>query len=528
MPESAPRLEYLPATGFAQADLVLLHGWGGGGSVWRPVLAGLRAWANVSLIDWQPARGPVEVALATLIDEILRLAPYRAVYVGWSLGGQLAAALAHAAPQRVAAVMTVASNPHFVAGSDWPGMPAAQFEAFEVLAATAPVPALKKFDTLQALGAEDERNLSRELSRLGGNWPGSALCAGLAWLAALDTRTLLRQLAVPQLHLLATGDALLPGSLAPALESLLANTPEAVVRTLESGGHALPLTAAPALARALAELALVDAPAAVIAAPPDPVAKRDIAASFSRSAAQYDSVAALQRDVGERLLTRLGLERLDPAILLDLGCGTGYFQPALQASYPGAQYLGMDLAAGMLDYARAHHPGPSIWAQGDAESLPLEASSTGLVFSSLAFQWCYRPDLLFAELARVLQPGAVCLFATLGPATLHELRRAWAAVDTAQHVNTFLPVDVLHAAADRIPSVQLQLHSEPVVMRYQKVGDLLGELKTLGAHNMNSARSEGLTGRSRLAAMIRAYEECREDEGLPATYEVIFGRLEKS
>lgn len=404
-------------------------------------------------------------------------------------------------------------------------MPTAQFRAFEALATTAPAKALKKFDSLQALGGEDERSLSRALSQLGGHWSPPALCAGLAWLATVDTRPLLRQLAVPQLHLLAAADALLPETLAPALESLLADIPTAAVHTLESGGHALPLTAVSAIDRALSSLALTDPGA--IAALPGPVAKGDIAASFSRSAAQYDSVAALQRDVGERLLTRLARENIAPATVLDLGCGTGYFQPALQFRYPEALYLGMDLAAGMIDYARARHPGPSAWAQGDAEALPLAADSTGLVFSSLAFQWCYRPELLFAELARVLQPGAVCLFATLGPATLQELRRAWATVDAGQHVNTFLPTAALQAAADQTPGVGLHLHSEHIVMRYQKVGELLGELKTLGAHNMNSARSGGLTGRSRLAAMIRAYEDCRGDEGLPATYEVVFGRLEK-
>ncbi|HBQ40055.1 MAG TPA: malonyl-[acyl-carrier protein] O-methyltransferase BioC, partial [Halieaceae bacterium] len=53
------------------------------------------------------------------------------------------------------------------------------------------------------------------------------------------------------------------------------------------------------------------------------------------------------------------------------------------------------------------------------------------------------------------------------------------------------------------------------------------ELKTLGAHNMNSKRPSGLTGRQRLAAMVRAYETWRAPSGLPATYDVIYGKLEK-
>jgi malonyl-CoA O-methyltransferase len=213
--------------------------------------------------------------------------------------------------------------------------------------------------------------------------------------------------------------------------------------------------------------------------------------------------------------------------VLDLGCGTGYFQPQLAARYPEADYIGLDLAQGMLSWARTQHPEGTAWVAGDAEALPLAAGSIHLVFSSLAFQWCYRPDLLFAELARVLDAGGRCFFSSLGPATLHELRDAWAAADGGQHVNDFLPPAVLQAAADAIPGVRLTLHSERIVLRYDKATDLLHELKTLGAHNMNSKRPSGLTGRQRLAAMVRAYETWRAPSGLPATYDVIYGKLEK-
>ena len=128
----------------------------------------------------------------------------------------------------------------------------------------------------------------------------------------------------------------------------------------------------------------------------------------------------------------------------------------------------------------------------------------------------------------MLEPGGSCFFSTLGPATLQELRQSWAAVDSSQHVNGFLPAEDLRAAAATVRGVRLQLHSERIVLRYGRVGELLGELKTLGAHNMNSGRSGGLTGRRRLAAMMQAYEDWREPAGLPATYEVLYGHLEKT
>ncbi|MDO8860993.1 malonyl-ACP O-methyltransferase BioC [Haliea sp. E1-2-M8] len=539
MPENPLRLEHLPATGTARCDLVLLHGWAGGRDCWRPLLPALRPWANLTLIDWQAATD----GLDALVANILAVAPEQAIYVGWSLGGQVATAVAAAVPERVSAHVTIASNPCFTAQPGWPGLPATTLQTFADDLAANPARMLRRFASLQASGDAAERTLARQLLRSGGHWSADALAAGLQWLKSLDTRALLRGLGCPQLHLLAATDALVPALAATALAATLADKSRASVRVLDADCHALPLSAPLLLADALREfVAPAAATAATARAAPataaparaapataaaaTPVAKGDIAASFSRAAARYDSVAALQQDVGQRLLGRIG-ELGQPATVLDLGCGTGYIQPQLRTRFPQSRYLGMDIAVGMLAYARGRHPSAGSWVAGDAEALPLACESVGLVYSSLAFQWCYRPDLLFAELGRVLEPGGSCFFSSLGPATLQELRQSWAAADSSQHVNSFLPVDALQAAASAVRGVRLQLHSERIVMRYERVGELLAELKTLGAHNMNTGRSGGLTGRRRLAAMIQAYEDWREPEGLPATYDVLFGHLEK-
>jgi malonyl-CoA O-methyltransferase len=527
VPEQPLRREYLHATDTAQCDLVLLHGWAGGRDCWRPLLPALRPWANITLIDWQASTAAN--GLETLVADILAVAPACAAYVGWSLGGQLATALAAAAPARVSALVTVASNPCFSAQPEWPGLPAATLQSFADELAGSPVRTLRRFASLQARGGRAERSLVRQLLHSGEHWSPAALAAGLQWLARLDTRTSLQSLDCPQLHLLAAVDALVPALTATALKAVVADVPAAEVRVLEADCHALPLVAGPLLAdtlRAFAAPAAVRQHGAALASAP-PVAKADIAASFSRAAARYDSVAALQQDVGCRLLARMDAVE-QPDTVLDLGCGTGYLQPQLRLRFPRSHYLGMDIAVGMLAYARDRHPGTGAWLAGDAEALPLACDAVGLVYSSLAFQWCYRPELLFAELGRVLKSGGSCFFSTLGPATLQELRQSWAAADGSQHVNSFLPTAALQEAAEGVSGVRLQLHSEPIVLRYDRVVELLAELKTLGAHNMNAGRNGGLTGRRRLAAMIEAYEEWREPQGLPVTYEVIYGHLEKS
>ena len=60
--------------------------------------------------------------------------------------------------------------------------------------------------------------------------------------------------------------------------------------------------------------------------------KRQVRAAFERAAPNYDAVAVLQREVGNRVLERLQLIRTTPERILDIGAGTGYFSMRLAAS----------------------------------------------------------------------------------------------------------------------------------------------------------------------------------------------------
>ncbi|MCP8689090.1 malonyl-ACP O-methyltransferase BioC [Marinobacterium sedimentorum] len=254
--------------------------------------------------------------------------------------------------------------------------------------------------------------------------------------------------------------------------------------------------------------------------------KHRIADSFSRAALTYDAAAELQRQIGHQLLESLPDTR--PDRVLDLGSGTGYFTPLLRQRYGASNLLSLDLAQGMLAYARQHRPDANAaWICGDAEALPLAGDSLDLIFSSLAIQWCEQPARLFAEVARVLRPGGRFMVATLGPDTLHELRDAWAAVDSDMHVNRFLAREPLLASVPA--NLQLRAFStENRVLRYSQLRQLTSELKGIGAHNMNQGQPTGLTGKARVQGFRAAYEQHRDAQGLlPATYQVYYLHLQK-
>ena len=248
--------------------------------------------------------------------------------------------------------------------------------------------------------------------------------------------------------------------------------------------------------------------------------------SFGRSARAYDAAAVLQKRVRDELLERLDVVRLEPAVVLDLGAGTGHASLALKRRYRSSQVIALDLAEGMLREASRRQTLLRRFRRvcAQASALPLRDGSVDLVFSNLMLQWCQDPDAVFGECRRVLKPGGLLTFTTFGPDTLVELRRAWAAADSRTHVNRFIDMHDLGDALVRSGLAEPVMDVERFTLTYAEVRDLMRDLKDIGAHNANAGRPRGLTGKGTLARMTAAYEALRKDGRLPATYEVVYGQ----
>lgn len=269
---------------------------------------------------------------------------------------------------------------------------------------------------------------------------------------------------------------------------------------------------------------------------------RQVRRAFSRSAGSYDAVAQLQRLAEARLLESLdywddpALARPAPAVVLDLGCGTGHASGLLQQRWPKAQVVSIDLALPMLQQARAatrRMPLPMArWLPNpfapvprqvcaDARRLPLAEGSVDVIFSNLCLQWVEDLGAVLNGFRRVLKPHGLLLFSTFGPDTLWELRDAFAQTDDVPHVSPFMDVaavgDALVAAGFFQPVVERDLE----MSAYPDMPALMRELRALGATNALASRRPTLTGRGRFATAAAAYEAHRRDTGLPATWEII-------
>ncbi|MFT3911958.1 MAG: class I SAM-dependent methyltransferase [Ferruginibacter sp.] len=87
-------------------------------------------------------------------------------------------------------------------------------------------------------------------------------------------------------------------------------------------------------------------------------------------------------------------------MLLDAGCGAGLFSNIVIAS--GAEVIGVDAAAGLLEVARERNP-QNNFMEEDLESLPFAAGSFDVVAGFNSFQYAGNFSNALSEAKRVLK-----------------------------------------------------------------------------------------------------------------------------
>jgi malonyl-CoA O-methyltransferase len=119
----------------------------------------------------------------------------------------------------------------------------------------------------------------------------------------------------------------------------------------------------------------------------------------------------------------------------------------------------------------------------DAEALPIADGRIDLIYSNLTLQWCNDTERTLREFKRVLAPGGLLLFTTLGPDTLSELRQSWADADALPHVNRFLDLHDIGDALLRSGFSDPVMDRENLTLTYPDTRRLMQDLKQIGAQN---------------------------------------------
>ena len=199
----------------------------------------------VFLPGWCLGRGPLNAAVGALNGQILdlpgygdapligdfdnaaeavaaRLQPGTAL-CGWSLGAQLALAVAARHPDKVGKLLLVAGTASFVQRDGWPhAMPPEMLAEFTANVAADVEAMLPRFVGGFNRGDARAKEVTRTLLDLADPRPPAAtLATGLAWLRDVDLRPLAPQVKAPTLLIHGAADPLMPLAAGEALAALI-------------------------------------------------------------------------------------------------------------------------------------------------------------------------------------------------------------------------------------------------------------------------------------------------------------------
>ena len=248
------------------------------------------------------------------------------------------------------------------------------------------------------------------------------------------------------------------------------------------------------------------------------IERRAARRNFERAARSYAGASRLEAEVGARMLERLDYVKIAPRRVLDAGSGPAREAKALAGRYRGARMLALDFSLAMLPRAglldRLLHRG-LLALCADATRIPLAEQKIDLVWSNMLLHWVSEPLAALREFERVLAPGGLVMFSTLGPDTLKELRAAAGASRVHAFVDMHDLGDMLVAAGFSSPVMDMEM----LTFTYENPAQLVRDLRASGQTNARQDRWRGFSPKSFRQRVLGSQPR--------ASFEVVYGHAWK-
>ena len=277
----------------------------------------------------------------------------------------------------------------------------------------------------------------------------------------------------------------------------------------------------------------------------------------------------LLREIERRGFERLDYIKLQPQVILDVGCGQGRGTVAFAQRFNQAQVIGLDQSPAMIAMCERLHSTnrrgdngfaatglaatglgakgltakgltakglaplantlkrwlpkakpagepkqssqPIRWVCADTHQIPLSDQSVDLIWSNCAMHWFVDPREVIKEWRRILRPNGLLMFTCFGVQTLEQLAALGVLLPTFQD---------MHDIGDQM---QNQKFAEPVMdmetlhLTYKQGADVLRDVRALGGNALDQRRL-GLRGRGfKQQVLDRLHEVDR------LTFEIVYG-----
>ena len=207
-----------------KTNLVLIHGWGFNRHIWQSLQSQLAADFNPIAIDL-PGYGHNTLSLkpyslSKLVESVLMNTPPQAIYCGWSLGATVAMAIAHSAPERTQALVSICGTPCFLNKPNWDGIDESIINNFAASLQNGIPETLTHFFNAQFHQSTFDTHTQQRILEPVMHAPApcaDALAGGLTLLRETDLRDHLTQLICPQFYVYGRLDNLIPATNAPIL-----------------------------------------------------------------------------------------------------------------------------------------------------------------------------------------------------------------------------------------------------------------------------------------------------------------------
>jgi len=241
---------------------------------------------------------------------------------------------------------------------------------------------------------------------------------------------------------------------------------------------------------------------------------------FSKKARSYDKHSFIQKEVNNRLLSRLDLIKHDMSNVLEIGSGTGYLSYDLQQKHPHVNIISMDLSYAMT-LVHKEKTANAKCVVGNAENPPFQLSTFDTLLSSLTLHWCNIDSDLFLKFSNLLIPNGLFLFSVSGPDTFKEFKKCPPDIYEKLRFNEFLDMhhygDFLLQSDFRDPVVD----NEQITIEFPSFSQLLDSIRLTGTNITDNLNRAHIT-----KAEYNVIKSCLYNDAsgsFELTYDIIFG-----